>query len=305
MLSKFEKKAISDTYLAIIHDFFNKFLDSEICQNEEGGFGEKGSMINFDNQMSSNLFNGISVINRVFEYVFLKTKNLNSCYYYGVEALTYYLEYLEQICKANMFYSFNHTDAVLFVYKKTILDMFANDEYNTSIELGGRSILSNIIESNQESNHLSNVANADFNDFFLILTKTVHVLLIWKDIDSDAADLFTSEDATATDSFRKKPNVYETRIQFCRFFLENFMKHLEKIGWTVEFLEIIYQHLVIDSSSWKRAIEELLGECGKRHKPKERENVNHFLLRFYAEKSMIQENIDNGDIKSVIKWLTN
>jgi hypothetical protein len=311
MLSKTEKRAISDTYQTIITDFFNKFLDSEVCHTEEAGFiVEKGSMINFNNQMSSNLFNGISIINRVFEYVFLKTKNLNSCYYYGTEAATYYLEYLEQVCKANLFYDFNHTDAVLFVYKKTILDMFANDEYNTSVELGGRSILSNIIESNKEFNNLSNITNEDFKAHFLKLTKSVHLLLIWKDMDSSdyhKFDVSSSEEVALEEanSFQRKTNVYEIRIKFCRLFLESIIQHIDKIGIVVEPLEIIYQQLTIDICCWKKIIEELLAECKKRNRFVERETVHSFLLKFYSEKNTIQENISNSEVKWFVKWLLN
>jgi hypothetical protein len=285
MLGKFEKKTIFDTYNAILNDYFTQFLESDIYQYDQ-------ECINFDSQMSCNLFNGIFIINRVFEYVFLKTKSLHSTYYYAMKAISYYLEYLEQICKANLFYNLNHTDTILFVYKKTILDMFDNDQFSTTIETGGRSILSNIIKSNKDCDDIKHINNDEFTTFFSLIKKMINILLIWKD--------FTRQNFEDQEENR---HMYETRIKFCQYFLENFLKNVEKMEWLIEPLEIMYQRLEINNILWKNILEELLLELGKRNKRKYNESINDFLLRFCFERTAIQEKLDNDESVFVVKWL--
>ena len=282
MLGKFEKKTIFDTYNAILNEYFTQFLESDIYQYDQG-------CANFDSQMSCNLFNGVFIINRVFEYVFLKTKSLHSTYYYAMKAISYYLEYLEQICKANLFYNLNHTDTVLFVYKKTILDMFDNDQFSTTIETGERSILSNIIKSNKDGEDLKNTNNEEFTAFFSVIKKMIHLLLLWKDF--------------ARPNLEENHPMYEIRIRFCQYFLENFFKNIEKLERLIEPLEIMYQRLEINNVLWKNILEELLLEVGKRNKRKYNEDLGDFLLRFCLERTAIQEKLDNDESAFLAKWL--
>ena len=222
----------------------------------------------------------------LIQYVFLKTKSLNSTYYYASKAISYYLEYLEQIYKANLFYNLNHTDTILFVYRKTILDMFDNDQFDTTIETGGRSILSNIIKSNKDCDDLKNINNEEFKTFFSLIKKIVNILLLWKDFSSLNPE-------------ENNKHMYEIRIKFCQYFIETFFKNIDKLGALIEPLEIMYQRLEINNALWKNILEEL---C-KHNKKKYNENINDFLLRFCFDKNMIQERCDQGESIFVFKWL--
>jgi len=79
------------------------------------------------------LYVGISLIMRVFEYANQKLGNVENSYYYAERASIYYIEYIEQIYNANLSYALDHTDAVLFVYKKTIFELYDNDLDKTLI----------------------------------------------------------------------------------------------------------------------------------------------------------------------------
>jgi hypothetical protein len=295
MTNRLEKQSIVDTYQTILNEYFSKFLESDICNIEQNFCVNNGSVINFDSHINCHLFTGITIINRVFEYIFLKTKHISYAYYYSNEAFSYYLEYMEQIYKANLLYNVNHADAIVFVYKKTIFELYENDN-TTTVELGGRSIFSNIIESNKGVNTVFLINNNDFKSLFLTLNKTVNLLLCWKD--TFLTNTFSSEEAISevlTSSFK-------TRINFCQYFLENYFKNIEKIGPKIDCLEILFQRLYWDHKLWKLFLDELLLDITKRNKKKSDKNLVIFLLSFNMEKFALQEKLNNGDVLSILKW---
>jgi len=68
------------------------------------------------------LSTGIRAIHRVFEFVFLKTGSPSKAFQYAQKAGYYYLEYIEQVSASSVDLGLNLYDAILFVYKKTILE---------------------------------------------------------------------------------------------------------------------------------------------------------------------------------------
>ena len=295
MTSRLEKQTIVNTYQTVLNEYFSKFLESDICNIEQNFYVNNGNITNFDSHINCHLFTGITIINRVFEYIFLKTKHITYAYYYSNEAFSYYLEYMEQIYKANLLYNVNHADAIVFVYKKTIFELFENNN-TTTVELGGRSIFSNIIESNKGINNVFLISNNDFKTLFLTLTKTVNLLLCWKD---------TYLYSTLSDdepSYEIPTSSFKMRIDFCQHFLENYMKNIEKISWKIDCLEIMYQRLSWSNILWKLFLDEILLDLTKRNNKKSVENIVDFLLSFNMEKMTLQEKINKEDVQSILKW---
>jgi hypothetical protein len=99
------KREIVDKYVRIMHEYFELMLQSDIMAELKYPV------------LSLNI--GVNSLHRVFEYVLLKTKNIDTAYCYAQRTYYYYLEYMEQIYKANLSQNLNHMDAILFVYKKT------------------------------------------------------------------------------------------------------------------------------------------------------------------------------------------
>ena len=295
MTNRLEKQTIVDTYQTVLNEYFSKFLESDICNIEQNFCVNNGSVINFDSHINCHLFTGITIINRVFEYIFLKTKHISYAYYYSNEAFSYYLEYMEQIYKANLLYNVNHADAIVFVYKKTIFELYENNN-TTTVELGGRSIFSNIIESSKKVNNVFLIDNNDFKSLFLLLTKTVNLLLCWK-------DTYLYSTSSEDEAIYEIPLLsFKMRIDFCQHFLENYMKNIEKIGWKIDCLEIMYQRLSWTNILWKLFLDEFLLDITKRNKKLPNENLADFLLSFHMEKMTLQEKINNEDVKSIVKW---
>lgn len=298
MITKTEKQYISDSYFMIINEYFTKFIESEVCISE---LNEVMSYDLLDHQLNSNLLTGVMIINRVFEYTFIKTKNINSTYYYSIRALTYYLEYIEQIYKANLSQDLNQSDAVFFVYKKTIFELFDGDiKHETSlstIELGGKGILSNIIKSFSDENTkcssstigqnlFIHISNEEFMHIFLNITKITDILLVWK-------ESFTDKD--------NEKLSYFNRIEFCKKFHESFLKNIERYEYVFERLNIIYESLSINIHQWKELLKELIIEITK-NKKKNYDNTD-FTFLFYSNKDTILEKLYNCDYKYVVKFI--
>lgn len=72
---------------------------------------------------------GFRMIIHIFQLNCIHTKNIEEVYFNCQRAYYYYLEYLEQMYTTNMCQDLNHVDAILFVYKKTLIK-YDNDYIN-------------------------------------------------------------------------------------------------------------------------------------------------------------------------------
>jgi len=63
---------------------------------------------------------GIKCICNVFILFITYTNNLNFTYYHCEKSIYYYTEFISQIKNDNCFFKMSSTDAIIFVYKKTI-----------------------------------------------------------------------------------------------------------------------------------------------------------------------------------------
>ena len=81
------KTRIVDKYYIVIEELLNQL--EKILTNVS------------DIDISTCMFIGLNSIYRVFEYVLIKTKNIEKAYYYAQKTYFYYIEYMEQIHKTN------------------------------------------------------------------------------------------------------------------------------------------------------------------------------------------------------------
>lgn len=149
------------------------------------------------------LFVGISLIMRVFEYANQKLCNIENSYYYAQQASIYYIEYLDQIYSANLSYALDQNDAVLFVYKKTIFQLYDNDLDKT--------LLGKII-SNEESKICSTN-----NMYFKYLSHSIQVIL-----------------ESNNDNFTLDNMVY-----ICKYCIFNILKNYDHLEEIIEYLKLL------------------------------------------------------------------
>jgi len=155
----------------------------------------------------------MNTIHRVFEYILIKTKNIEKVCYYSKKTYYYYLEYMEQIYSSNLHQNLNQMDAMLFVYKKTIFDLYDGENEDTF------GTMTNIIASNGE---IMNIDDDNIQNMLKKISKIMNTLFYWENTE------FT---------------FYE-RKELCNY-LDFFMKKCFSVPQIVQFLEILQKKITM------------------------------------------------------------
>lgn len=214
---------------------------------------------------------GLNLIHRIFDYVLIRTKNIEKAYYYAERTCIYYIEYVEQIHKTNLHMSLNQSDAILFVYKKTIFELDKGDDNKVF------DTITNIMTFDEEITKLN---DDDYSSWMAQLFTIIHSFFYW-----------SNETIT-----------FAERRDMSKILLKQYMNNADKMKLQVAYLEILQEKLTIQYGTYKELLLELLDfqmtnttiECV----PEE-----EILLKFYVEKNIIYQNYENNDIKEIVKWL--
>jgi hypothetical protein len=256
-------RQVTDTYVTIIKEYFTLMSESEI-------------MIELNHPVSS-LYIGINAIHRVFEYILIKTKSIDKTYYYSKKSYFYYLEYIEQIYSSNLVNNLNHMDAILFVYKKTIFDLYDGEQNNTSNTLSNIMTMSDITIAFNEK---------DMRALSMKITKGVNVLFNWENSNISFND----------------------RLNISKNYLARFLNNIINNGITTEYLEFIQKKIEMNYTMYESLLKEILEKIEKKRTKLDNviniENQNeNFLIKFYLEESIFKEKIEKGNMKEFVKWL--
>jgi hypothetical protein len=101
---------------------------------------------------------GFRALTHIFQINYLYTNDLEMSFYSSQKAYIFYLEYLEQMEKTNMSHDLNYTDAIQFLYNKTISHITPNANFELSDEYAKVSRLTElIIWSNNSDIYKSNI----------------------------------------------------------------------------------------------------------------------------------------------------
>ena len=264
-ISKSEKtkNKIVEKYASAMKEFFELIEQSEIMKEL--------------NYPISSLCIGINTIHRVFEYVLIKSKSIDRAYYTAQKTYYYYLEYIEQVYKSNLSQNLNHADAVLFVYKKTIFEMYDGDNNQSS------NTMSNIMTLNDETIIMD---EAIMRALLLKMSTIINTIFHWKNVD------FTFND----------------RRKICDKYLIHFLKKMEYMDVAMSYMEVILQKFEIGYEQYTCLLNEFLERNyrsvkGKNISISESEKNEIFLIKFYIEDSILREKFENGDLKEFVKWL--
>jgi hypothetical protein len=255
---KTPKLQILDTYSKLVNEYFGLLNDSETMKEM--------------NYPISSVYIGINAIHRVFEIVLLKTKSIDKTYHYCQRAYYYYLEYIEQVYRANLFHNLNHMDIILFVYKKTIFDMYDgnnNDNSNT---------LSNIMTLNNET---LSIDEKEWRALLLKITKMINVVYFW-------------ENTNIT--------FYERR-EISNNYLFRVLHKIDNVDNSLQYLEVIQEKMEMDFQIYDNLLSELLKKL-ETNRSKTGMDLNDFILtKFYLEEPICREKFENGNMKEFVKWL--
>jgi hypothetical protein len=222
---------------------------------------------------------GINALHRVFEFVLLRTKNIEKAYYYSQKTYYYYLEYMEQIHKSNLSQSLNHIDAILFVYKKTIFNLFDGTQ-----DEDASTTMTNILTLNET---VLKFNEKEYQEVFLKISKLTNLLLDWKNENLE----------------------FHHRIQICNLYLIRFLKKIDTMTSTIEYLEILQTKMNMSYDKYEELLKEILekNEKSKRFRSNsflsELDRNEYFLMKFYIEEPILREKFDDGNMKEFVRWM--
>ncbi len=253
------RSRIVDKYFTIIEEFFQQV--------------EKVLLPISDIQINVSLYIGLNCIYRVFEYVLFKTKNIEKAYYYCQKTYFYYIEYMEQIHQSNLQNTLNHSDAVLFIYKKTIFEL-QKDGDNKIFDT-----ITNIMTFEEEISKLNN------KEYLLWLNKL-----------SNLINVFFYWDSTFIS--------FHDRYMLCKNLLKQYMNNVENLDLAIEYIELLQEKIQMEFQCYNDLLSEIY-DYNINHKISidQTEKKNVVLYKFHINKSIVQENIKNNNIKYLIKWL--
>lgn len=247
---------IIETYVSILKEFIGLIDDSKHCDNP--------------NNSIITMYIGMNAIHRVFEFILLKTKNIEKVCYYSKKTFYYYLEYMEQIHSSNLQQNLNQMDAILFVYKKTIFDLYDGENEDTF------GTMTNIIASNGE---IMNIDDETLQNMLKTISKIMNILFYWEN---------------------NQITFYE-RKELCNY-LDFFMKKCFSVPHIINFLEILQKKTTIKQSEYILLLKELI-ELNEK-KIKKICDINEWTLnKFYIQKNEFEDIIHEKNIKRLVKWV--
>lgn len=246
---------VTHTYISILKEFVTLINESKHCDSP--------------NNLIITMFIGMNAIHRVFEYILIKTKNIEKVCYYSKKTYYYYLEYMEQIYSSNLHQNLNQMDAMLFVYKKTIFDLYDGENEDTF------GTMTNIIASNGE---IMNIDDDNVQNMLKKISKIMNTLFYWENTD------FT---------------FYE-RKELCNY-LDFFMKKCFSVPQIVQFLEILQKKITMKYPEYLLLLKELFDLNEK--KMKKICDIDDWTLnKFYIQKNDFEDKINENNIKGLVKW---
>jgi hypothetical protein len=249
---------ITDTYVSILKEFIGLINESKHCDNP--------------NNLIITMYIGMNAIHRVFEFILIKTKNIEKVCYYSKKTFYYYLEYMEQIHSSNLQQNLNQMDAILFVYKKTIFDLYDGENEDTF------GTMTNIIASNGE---IMNIDDEILQSLMKNISKIMNILFYWENNDI---------------------TFYE-RKEICNY-LDLFMKKCFSITQIINFLEILQKKITIKHSEYILLLKELIDLNDKKIKKTCDNDINEWTLnKFYIQRNEFEDKINENNIKGLVKWV--
>tara|TARA_B100001057_G_C22867293_1_gene957112 strand:- start:1726 stop:2544 length:819 start_codon:yes stop_codon:yes gene_type:complete len=226
-----------------------------------------------DININACMYIAVNSIHRVFEYVLIKTKNIEKAYYYAQKTYFYYIEYMEQIYKTNLQNNLNQTDAVLFIYKKTIFEIQNGNESKTF------DTITNIMTFEDE---ITDINYKEYKEWLQKLCKVVNTFFNW-------------ENTRIT---------FDERIKLSNSLLQKFLLQIDTIN-DIFYLELLQEKLEMNYSTYYDLLNEYLEYQKKNTYQYDDYDIESkcFMLRFYTEKNTMYETYEKNDMKGLIKWM--
>jgi len=240
-------------YVSTIREYFDTMSKSETTKNLAN--------------VKTTLLIGLNAVHRVFEFVLLKTKHIDTACYYAQQSIDYYSQYMEQICTADLLSTLNHTDAVRFVYKKTVCEIYDNDETT-------KAILSAFGDGNV------NIEEKEIRNISDTIYRFINAYFYWDN------DVFN----------------FENRYYLAKF-LDNYDNNYELFKNVLPYVEALQSRSEMSFEKYEEILKEL-NKIMKKQKNAVEVNKNELLLmKLYGESDTFQNKFNDSTAKDLVKWL--
>jgi len=222
----------------------------------------------------TNVYIGLNAIHRVFEYILIHTKNIEKVVYYSKKACYYYLEYMEQIYSSNLSQNLNQMDALLFVYKKTIFDLFngeSEDSYGT---------MTNIMTLTDE---IINISDSILKPMLSSISKCINILFYWENTTYSLND----------------------RKEICIQYLDKYLYMTNDKQLVLFFLEAVqtYDMMALpDYINLLKQIHDFYNNKKKHAILDDSQILDWRVDRFYTRKDEFHEKIKLGNMKDLVEF---
>lgn len=246
---------IFSKYVSAIKEYFEVVNKSDSIKN----------LVN----AKSTLLIGLNAIHRVFEIVLLKTKNVETACYYSQKSVYYYSQYMEQISAADLLTTLNHTDAVMFVYKKTICEIYDKDESTQ-----------NILSVFSDHDDALNINESEVRGIMNNIYQFVNILFFW-------------ENASFT---------FDNRYYLSQF-LDKYASDFDLVKNQLPYLEMLQNKTEMSFEKYEEILNELSKLIKKRKNTCEVSKNDLLLMKFYGEAETFQNKFHDSTTKDLVKWL--
>jgi hypothetical protein len=243
---------IFSKYISSIKEYFELVQKSETNKNAS--------------DFKTTLLIGLNALHRVFDAVLIKSKNIETAYYYSQKSFNYYLEYMQQIKAADLLSSLTHTDAIVFVYKKTICEVCEKTvSRRTYSDFDDDSITIN-------ENELRNI----MTQMFLFM----NTLFFWDN------ESFT----------------FENRLKLAQMIYKHEFLYDKSIAMS-SYLEVIQNKSEINFEKYEDIILELSKIVSKKKNFIEIDKNELILLKVHRDSETFYSKFNDSTTKDLVKWL--
>ena len=287
---------IINHYIIIINDYFDHMSQSDVLTTIPN---------------NTYIFSiGLNTLLHIYKIALLNTKNFEHTQFLCQKAYYCYLEYIEQMNKSELLHNLNNLDAIIFVYKKTLIDM-----NQLSVTIGYTNI-NNIPTSNTRNRITGNINNSnDELNYVLnsisVITKT---LLFYKHQlvheNKECPEIYSeSSYKNANISINDMKRIMNAFLHKYLQFLYPFETPIYNYSMLFEYIQFIQQKLNMSTDIYYEFLRELYKYIKKMKKTRELPNVStlrHITITlFYNEDDMIKINnmITTNKMPQIIKML--
>lgn len=221
-------KALIDKYILVLLEYIHLIDTSEIIRG-------------LDN--SNTVFTiGLHAIAHIYKLTYYISQNVETAGCYTQKGVYCYLEYIEQMNRTNTLHNLNNMDAVLFVYEKTLSEIYtpAGKRTNTSHE---QNMFTNIVSLNhpetREHNWKAIFENISHITHTILWTDNAEItyldrLNITHEHLPKYINIYSEVSTPTTPEIGKYISVIQTKLQFTTpayiEFLEAFYKTYKKMS---------------------------------------------------------------------------